>query len=225
MILGQMTNSYLRSADVRTWPAASDARQALREYVDDLKRLPWSEVKGMDGADLDFRGADLAGFDLHEALFMESQLNDVRLCGADLASAWLIGTVLRGANLSGCQLHKAVCRAADAQGASFRMANLDRTQFEDADLRNTDLSGAVFGRANFFGIDLRGANLTGCSFGPKLWTSLSDCRVAGTQVTGAHGRFDGPCDISDDDTPHLIDGDELQEWFNSRGAQVEVVVT
>lgn len=217
--MGKMTSSYLRSrADVRAWPADEAARKALQQYLEELEQSADRVVSGLGGGGLDFRGADLTGLDLIGADFIESRLSGVRLVRADLARADLICADLSGADLTECLLHKTVGRACNARGTIFHGANLDRSEFDSADLRNADLSGVTFGRAFLDTTDLRGANLAGCKFGQSYWTDLPEARLAGARVAGATGTVSGPVDISENDVPHLIDGDELRAWFASQGA-------
>lgn len=51
---------------------------------------------------------------------------------------------------------------------------------------------------------------------------LTNARLAGARVAGASGRISGPCDISDTATPHMVDSDDLKNWFAKQQAQLEV---
>lgn len=66
-----MTTTYGHScADVRRWPDNPDVRQTLEKYLDHLDKLPGGSrpVESLlNGAGLDFTGADLSGLDLLEA--------------------------------------------------------------------------------------------------------------------------------------------------------------
>jgi uncharacterized protein YjbI with pentapeptide repeats len=221
-----MTASYLRSAaDVRRWPADPAARRALEEYLAALPQHSGDLEHELDAEGLDFTGADLSGLDLTQAELSGAMLSGIRLVGADLYGAWLIGATLRGADLSQCRLRKALGRKCDARDAVLRGVELERAEFEDADLRGADLSGARFGTAWLFRADLRGADLRDCVFGTTVGPAgLQRARLAGCNVAGATGRVDGPADVGAD-APHLIDGDELREWFTDRGALVEVAAS
>lgn len=224
--MGEMTTSIGRTpADVRGWPPDPAARQALMEYLEELPRDSEDVPQGFYGAGMDFTGADLSGLDLSEADFMEARLGGVRMEGADLFGAWFNAATLSGADLSGCLLRKAQGRGCDARGASLRGANLDRAEFEDADFRGADLSRVVFAGAWMHSADLRDADLRECRFGGAPGpTGLVQVRLAGSRLTGATGRVSGPVDIGAD-SPHLIDGDELRDWFASQGAPLVEVTT
>jgi Pentapeptide repeats (8 copies) len=157
---------------------------------------------------------------------MQWQLVAVARCRVgELSSAWLVQATLRGADLSRCDLHKAQARTCDAQNAIFRGARLERADFEDSDLRGADLSKVRFGRASLSGADLRGADLSGAEFGGKPGpTDLEDVRLAGCRVAGATGRVYGPVDIGAD-TPNLVGGGDLHDWFASQGAPLVEVTT
>lgn len=221
-----MTSRFGRTpADVRGWPTDSAARHALQEYLDALGRNSGDVPPTLAGSDLDFRGADLSGLYLSSAGFGAAQLSGVRLRDADLYGAWLVEAILRGADLSGCDLRKVDGRTCDARDAIFRGAQLERADFEDSDFRDADLAGARFGRASLSGADLRGADLRDCVFGTTVGpTDLWHARLAGCQVAGATGRIGGPVDVGTD-TPDLIDGSALSDWFASRGASLAAVTS
>lgn len=218
-----MTDDYGRApADVRAWPTDPTAREALRKYLEELPKEGYVDEKHLFGGDgMDYTGADLSGLFLSEAVFVGSVLNGVCLVGADMFATWLIDAKLRGADLSGCSLYKAKAWRADARGAVLRGAWLERSECELAIFRHADLSRVRFGRGWLYRADLRGADLSECVFGG---TGLTEARLAGCRLVGAHGKVSGPIDIGVMN-PHMIDGGELQAWFASQGAPLVEVTT
>jgi uncharacterized protein YjbI with pentapeptide repeats len=217
-----MKTTHGRSrADVVRWPDDPAARRVLEEYFDHLDKLQGDSrtVESLlDGAGVDFTGANLSGLDLLQAMLNDANLSGVRLVGADLSGAWLIGALMRDADLSRCNLRKAQGRACDAQDAVLRGADLERSEFEDADFRRADFREAYFGRAWLFGADLRGADLRECIFGRSGYsTGFTQTRFAACLVESATGMVDGPIDVGTD-SPQLLDGADLQRWFAERGA-------
>ncbi|WP_274557275.1 TIR domain-containing protein [Streptomyces spiramyceticus] len=123
---------------------ANDAARANAVRISDRLRVP---------ANVDLRGARLAGEDLSYRDFS----------GVDLTGADLTDTRLIGANLSG-----AVLRNARLVGARLDRADLGRADFTGADLRRARLTRA----------DLRGARLTGSRWHrAALIDSLTDASV------------------------------------------------
>ena len=214
-----MTTTYGHSReDVRRWPDDPAVRRTLEEYLDKFPAGARTVESLLNGGGLDFTGADLSGLDLSEAEFSEANLSGVRLAGADLYRAWLIGAVLRGADLSGCYLRKVEGRACDAQDAILRGADLDSAEFERADLQRADLREVDFAGARLTGADLRGADLRNCVFGLLgNLTGFHEVRLADCLMEGAKGTVMGPVDVGAD-SPQLLDGADLHQWFADRGA-------
>lgn len=214
-----MTTTYGHTReDVVRWPDDPAVRRTLEEYFDRFPAGPRTVESLLNGGGLDFTGADLSGLDLSEAEFSEANLAGVCLAGADLSGAWMMGAVLRGANLSGCNLRKAQGRACDAQDAILRRANLQRSEFERADFRRADFREAWFGKSSFTGADFQGADLRQCLFGEGgSRTGFTDARLADCLVEGARGTVSTPIDVGAD-SPQLLDGADLQQWFADGGA-------
>jgi uncharacterized protein YjbI with pentapeptide repeats len=217
--VGIVTTAYGHTReDVVRWPDDPAVRRTLERYLDNFPVSSRTVESLLDGGGLDFTGADLSGLDLSEAEFSEANLAGVRLAGADLSGAWMIGAVLRGADLSDCNLRKAQGRACDAQDAILRGAGLYRSEFENADFRQADFREARFGRAWLYGADLRGASLHQCIFGlDGSSTGFVNARLADCLLEGAKGMVSGPVDVGTD-SPRLLDGADLQQWFAERGA-------
>jgi uncharacterized protein YjbI with pentapeptide repeats len=209
--------------DVRRWPNDAAARQALEDYFSALPSDPKIVIPSLNAEGLDFTEADLSGIELLGAELSEANLSGVRLVGAHLGGAWLEGTSLRGADLSHASLRKAHGRGCDAQGVVAVETDFRRAEFEEANLTRADLRSASLGNARFWHTDLRGADLRDCTFGAsQSWTSLNQARIAGCKFGGAHGSVAGPVDIGAD-SPHLLDGKELAQWFAEQGAQAVAV--
>jgi hypothetical protein len=222
--LGIMITEYGRTReDVVRWPDDPAALQALEEYLDAYPHDPGGVISSLYGDGLDFTGADLSGLDLVGAEFLEANLSGVRMVGSYLGRAWMMGANLRDADLSEANLWKVKGRTSDARGAVLRGANLDRSEFEDCDFRRADLTGARLFSAFLASTDLRDADLRGCSFGLSGGlTGLNKARLAGCRLEAATGRIMGPVDVGED-TPRLLDGDDLRQWFADHGApEVEI---
>ncbi|MEV0360984.1 pentapeptide repeat-containing protein [Nocardia sp. NPDC050697] len=211
-------------ADVIRWPDDPAAHRALDDYLRRVSADPDAERTAellLAGRRLNFTGADLSGLDLLGAELSGADLTDVRMAGVDLYIAWLGFAQLSGADLSDADLRKVQASHCRARHAAFRGADLQKADLSDANLVGADFNGARLQRVSFSGADLRRTDLRGS----HLWTTrLSNARLAGCDVSGAAGLVLGPIDIGLD-TPRLIDGSELEEWFGANGApRVEVYV-
>lgn len=212
-----MTNHHRTVADVRVWPTDPVARRTLTEYLSALPADPTVESRPstlLSAAGLDFTGADLSDLDLLGAELSEAILNGVKMVGTDLYTAWLAAAEIRRADLSGADLRKVNARGCRAQQAVFRGADLQRSDLSLSEMADADFRGARLQRATFSGADLRRADFGDCVFER---TRLSRTRMAGAHVEGATGLVIGPVDTGTD-KPVVLDGIELQEWFNTRGA-------
>jgi uncharacterized protein YjbI with pentapeptide repeats len=117
----------------------------------------WSVSLGRVGRqlfaeDLDFRGIDLAGRILAEAVipganFSGMSLRDIDFAGCNLASADFSGCDLTGACFVKANLDYANLENADLTNASLRRASLVEAVLTGARLEGTDLRGAYFGKA------------------------------------------------------------------------------
>jgi uncharacterized protein YjbI with pentapeptide repeats len=218
-------SAYSHSPEsVKVWPKSSEAREALREYLDALSENPLEISQELAGDLLDFAGADMSGLQLGSAFLFNASLVGVRLVGASLVRATLSGADIRNANLSEADLTKVEAVECDARDASFRKANLFAADFSRADLRGADLGEAVLNSASLFGADLRGADLRGGSFRyarlgvtPDFAVKMSNARISGTAVDEAEGFIIGPLDVGNEQ-PYLLDGPELEAWFREHGA-------
>jgi uncharacterized protein YjbI with pentapeptide repeats len=93
------------------------------------QNLAYSELSGMFGEGVNFRGALLDGSHMTYSFF----------AGADFTGASLVG-----ADLTGC----------DLRGASFRDADLTDTDFEIANCEGADFTGAILDDTKFPGTNL-----------------------------------------------------------------------
>ncbi|MFI0351590.1 pentapeptide repeat-containing protein [Actinomadura sp. 9N407] len=179
--------------------------------------------EALDGAYLDFTGADLTLLVLGSANLFGGCLRGVRLVGADLNRALLNAADLSDADLSGAWLLKADGTQCLAERARFADADLTKVMFPRAELREADLRGACLDRAFLARADLRGADLRACSFGEEGGvTSLDEARLWSARLDGAHGRVCGPVDVGERE-PRLLDGPEAAAWFRRHGApEVEI---
>lgn len=206
-----------RIGDVRRWPDDATARDALTRYLNRIAADPDAERTAesqLDGYQLEFTGADLSGMDLLGAEFTEATLTGVQFVGADLYTAWIRESQLSGADLSEADLRKVQGQHCNARHSKMCGANLQSADFSNSDLFGADFSGARMERASFDEADLRQAIFRDCVFG-STW--FWGARLAGSDVRGATGLVGGPADVGVD-SPHLIDGVALQEWFAANGA-------
>lgn len=111
----------------------SDAARANAVRISDRLRVP---------ANVDLRGARLAGEDLSHRDFSGVDLTGADLTDARLVGANLSGAVLRNTRLTGARLDRADLSRADFTGADLRRARLTR-----ADLRGARLTGSRWHRA------------------------------------------------------------------------------
>lgn len=209
--------------DVRCWPHDVRARRALEEYFGQPVTGPHGvqmlEVP-LEARGLDFSGADLSELDLDCAIFFEAGLADVRMIDATLDHAWLIRTDLTRADLSSASLVKTQGRHCRAPYAKLHGADVQKSDFDHADLLGAELDGARLRLTSFAEADLRYASLRSCRL---HWAGFEKARMADCDVAEAAGTLLGPIDVGVDSL-HLLDGQELQEWFAARGApEIEVL--
>ena len=193
------------------WPADEVAAKALRDW---LAGPPGEDFYGIE---LDFSGADLSGGDFTEAWFSKSRL---------------LGATLRNCSLVRAHVEEADFSDADLSGADLTKVSGRGSVFRDARLRGTDLKAAELNRADFTGADLTGANL-----GDALLTrstlaraNLTDATadkavlrntiLDSAQVRGLTGTVIGPISVIFRGQRALLDGPDLEQWFNTRGARI-----
>ncbi|MEV5834255.1 pentapeptide repeat-containing protein [Nocardia sp. NPDC052112] len=199
---------------VHAWPIDRAACTALEDYIRTRTTAQDGVHGALGGAGLNFTRADLRDFDLSDAYLAVADLDGVNLAGADLDRATLLGARLRNADLSGTHLHKVEADGCVGEGLNLSGANLFRASFVKADLRRADLSNCELSSTNLREADLRAANLRGCHFGPTP-TRLTRAQLSGAHVTDAWGEVRGPIRVDDD---QILTGEQLAEWFASRGA-------
>jgi uncharacterized protein YjbI with pentapeptide repeats len=199
---------------VTAWPLDGTAARRLSDYV--AKRESGSRDV-LDGNDLDFRGADLSSVDLEGACVIHATLDgvnfrDADLSDADLTNASAVGTCFDGAEVMGAEFAHVNARTASFAAAELGGLNALRSDFSSANFRGANLRGAVFLKCVLIGADLRDTLLSR--------TKFRDSRLDGIQVTGAAGTVIGPSEVGEG---VVLDGQELEEWFRGRGADVRVV--
>lgn len=175
--------------------------------------------------EMDFSGADLSGLDIVDADWVSANLSGVKLRSCYLGYAWILDADLTGTDFTGSVLRKALLRGSNGRGAilvgtQLHKADLSGSDFRDADMHDTDLA-----QAFMFQIDLRGANLANSFWGDRKYNAcIQEARLGNANVTGMRGVVDESVDVGIDE-PHIIDGDELQQWFRDNGAPEVTVVT
>ncbi|MGE5290030.1 MAG: pentapeptide repeat-containing protein [Micromonosporaceae bacterium] len=199
---------------VTAWPLDGTAARRLSDYA--AKRESGSRDV-LDGRDLDFRGADLSSVDLEGACVMRATLDGVNFRGAvlsdaDLTDASAAGTCFDGAEVMGAEFAHVNARAASFADAELGGLNALESDFSSANFCGANLRGAVFLECVLTGADLRGTLLSR--------TKFRDSRLDGIQVSGAAGTVIGPSEIAEG---VVLDGQELEQWFRDRGADIKVV--
>ncbi|MGC9442472.1 pentapeptide repeat-containing protein [Streptomyces sp. WG5] len=199
--------------EVRMMPPGEEAAAALQHWTA-------QPDAPLDASGLDLSGVDLSGADLAMALLIQSALRNARLVGADFYRARLEGAALDQADLTEASLVKA-----ELDEASLRSATLDRADLGSASLWAVDARSACFRSAkldgaSFIGARLEGADLTNASVRE---TSLKVVLDERTVVAGLFGTLFGPVVIEEAGGRREVDGADLEQWLNRRGAQVRVL--
>ncbi|MEV7231218.1 DUF6086 family protein [Polymorphospora sp. NPDC051019] len=211
------------------WPTDPFGAEFLADYIDTAHtRLREGSSDYIPtffggGYDIDLRGAVLDGMPLDDAWLGDCNLEGVSLRDTRLYKANLTQGRLDRADLTGAFLRKADLYKVSARGTILRAADLRNISSFDADLRDADLSGAALHLATLNGADLRGASLHAARF-DNGWISLDGAKIAGARFDGAIGCIWGPCDVSDTDNPHLLDGPELEQWFTDNHPDAQVTI-
>lgn len=137
----------LDGTDRCRWHLDDDKSEILSTplHVDDDEPLVESVFRGADLPGI----SDLAGRDLTDCDFSNTDLRHADLSGTDLSDSTFEGATLIGADLSNAELHNVdFCEASlqdadltdvDARGANFEDANLENASFVRANLRNATL--------------------------------------------------------------------------------------
>lgn len=102
--------------------------------------------KRYNSGEINFRGIDLSGANLHSIILLGCDMSNAILSHANLSKANLRIILLIGANL----------RHANLTGADLSDANLTGADLTGADLRGANLTGAVLIETNLNGADLTG---------------------------------------------------------------------
>lgn len=219
-----MTVDYKRSRDdVGSWPTDPRARRALEEWFVKLGASPATHPTLAAGG-MDFTGADLSGLDIGDADWISANLSGVKLRNCDLFHAWILDANLTNTDFSGSLLRKSLIRGCNARGAKLVGTQLHKADLSDSDFRDADLHDTNLAQAFMPGIDLRGANLANSTWGIAQGNAcIHDARLGNADVSGMRGVVDESVDVGLDE-PHIIDGEELQQWFRDHGAPEVTVV-
>lgn len=219
-----VTVDYKRSReDVVSWPTDPRAKRALEDWFIKLGASP-PVPPTLAAGETNFSGADLSGLDIVDAEWVSANLSGVKLRSCFLGYAWILDADLTGTDFTGSVLRKALLRGSNGRGAilvgtQLHKADLSGSDFRDADLHDTNLTQAFMP-----GIDLRGANLANSSWGDGNYNAcIHDARLGNANVSGMRGVVDESVDVGLNE-PHIIDGDELQQWFRDQGAPEVIVV-
>ena len=130
--------------------SVTDAGELLKRYAAGGRNFQAADLRGIQLASANLRGANLIGTLLNNADLRNAQLDGVKLVISDLSNADLSHTSLRKVKLMG-----AILRDTNLSGADLSYADLS-----DAYLRNAKLIGAKLVGANLSAADLSGADLT-----------------------------------------------------------------
>ncbi|MEV0733617.1 DUF6086 family protein [Polymorphospora sp. NPDC050346] len=213
----------------KRWPTDPFGAEFLADYIDTAHtRLREGSSDYIPtffggGYDIDLRGAVLDGMPLDDAWLCDCNLEGVSLRDTRLYKANLTQGRLDHADLTGALLRKTDLYKASARGTILRAADLRGLSAFDANLRDADLSGAALHHASLNRADLRGANLHTARF-DNGWISLEGAKIADARFDGAIGCIWGPCDISDTNNPHLLDGTELEQWFTDNHPDAQITI-
>ena len=194
-------------------PPDAEAAAALQEWVEQADTL-------LDVSGLNVSQADLSGADLAMGLLTQANLRGAKLVGTELYRAHLEGAQLDGADLTGASLVKVELDEASLQGTILDGADLGSTDLWAVDARSARFRGAKLDGASLIDVRLEGADLTNASV---LETSLKAVLDESTIVQGLSGTVFGPALINQAGVRQEINGQDLQQWLNSRGAKVRVL--
>lgn len=198
---------------VRMMPPDSEAAAALGEWLEQVDSL-------LDASALDLSQADLSGADLAMALLMQTVLRNAKLVGTDLYRAHLEGAVLDETDLSGACLVKAELDDASLRGATVNEADLGSSSLWAVDARSASFRAAKLDGASLTDARLEGADLTNASVRETFLRAVLDEH---TVVRGLSGTLFGPVVIDQAGARREVNGRELEQWLNSRGANVRVL--
>lgn len=110
-------------------------------------------------------GLDLTGARGEALLFVDVDLDGLKMPGAELAKLRLVGagTRARNADFSSAKIPGSNLRGIDLEAANFERADLDGADFSEAKLRQARFQGASAMRAHFMNTDLEHARLSNCN--------------------------------------------------------------
>lgn len=113
------------------------------------------------GCNFSFCNLNLFEGNLHDSIFMESELTGTDLYSSNVDYACFVYSELNGIKLNGSSIIGTDFEDSSLIDASFSMANITDANFERANLANANFKYANILDANFKGADLSGANFTG----------------------------------------------------------------
>jgi uncharacterized protein YjbI with pentapeptide repeats len=130
-------------------------------------------------------GLDLTGAKGEAVLFVDMDLDRLKMPGAELTKLRLVGagTRARNADFSGAKLPGSNLRGIDMQGANFERAVLDGADLSEAKLKQARFQGASAQHAHFMSSDLEGAKLSNCNLKEAF---LNKARLVQTDLTGSN---------------------------------------
>ncbi len=195
-----------------TPPHDSQARASYDAY---LAQLGVERFPELEGAHLDFRGADFSGLCLTGANFYEANLEGVQFVGSELFDTCFSHASLDNADLEGALLHDAEFNYMTACNASFR-----KIRSGEMMAIRSDLSGSDFSDSDLGGLSLIKCDLTNVDFRRSRFsaTGFRNSRLYGADFRGVSGSITvGPFDVGENE-PQLLKQSEFIEWLHAHGA-------
>lgn len=167
----------------------NDWRAAHPSVQPNLTRVEFEVVMTQGGV----KGANLAGYDLSEAI-----LNQCSLAAANVDGTNLRGAKLRESLINGSSIRNADFTGADLTQASMLSLKCIESNFSSADLTRVLMYDSTMFSCNFDKADLESAELESALFNgssfrkARLWNTrwdmsdLTHCVLNGADLTGAH---------------------------------------
>lgn len=134
-----------------------------------------------------FRGCNLDGADLGEALAGEADFSGASLRETQMAKGIFQKAKFAGANLSGSDLKQALLNDADLAGADLSGATLDKALLENANMVKARCPDANAATGYFFSADLTGADLSGADLEKAVFlkAKLDEAKLKGSRMRSA----------------------------------------
>ncbi|AVH22119.1 pentapeptide repeat-containing protein [Nocardia cyriacigeorgica] len=189
------------SMTAHDWPA--NHRGGTAAYG---QRFHSADLSGGDFSNCQMNGSSFRGAIIRDAVFYRSDLSETDFTGADLARS---------------RIARVEWDYADLAHADLRSCSISKTSFYRTNMRSSNLSEAALIDCNLINTDLRGANLRGARFEACALEILLD---GTTLIEGMTGTAYGPAQVLDGSESRALSGRQLEEWLNSRGAAVRILV-